>query len=182
MFEIEVQASLLLLIHILAFVQGLVYLHPRSSVARLAPEYITYGEILQTTRAYLRHVSICKAEWLAGSSEYHTTLSKPLDDPSPFYDSKLDEVRCWTQPSFGVHLWQLPLFSTTYSDKHGKYAVFAAALLNGRVIPELSQLQGSLVAAPATCMRSDTSGIPRVNNLIQELKVCTCMNYVLTFS
>ena len=42
----------------------LVTIHPSSSLRNLYPPYVLYSEIVQTSKTYLRNVSVVDADWL----------------------------------------------------------------------------------------------------------------------
>ena len=76
--------------------------------------------------------------------------SGPLVDPPPAYSPAADAVQCWQHVTFGKHDWPLPPVLSTHDDLQARVAVFATALLEGRV---LSVFQGmSHVFAGLYCM------------------------------
>lgn len=61
--------------------------------------------------------------------------SGPLLDPPPSYSPASDAVQCWHHVTFGKHDWPLPAVLTTHADAGARTAVFATALLEGKVLP-----------------------------------------------
>ncbi|KAK9113819.1 hypothetical protein Syun_020616 [Stephania yunnanensis] len=85
------------------------FLHQRSSVAHSAPEFLVYSELVQTKRPYMHGVTSVEPAWLPQYAGSLCNFSAPLTDPKPFYQCKSDQVFCWVKPTFGPHLWELPL-------------------------------------------------------------------------
>lgn len=63
--------------------------------------------------------------------------SSPLLDPPPSYSPVSDAVQCWRHVTFGKHDWPLPAVLMTHPDAEARTAVFATALLQGKVLPVL---------------------------------------------
>ena len=61
--------------------------------------------------------------------------SAPLLEPPPSYSPAADAVQCWHHVSFGKHDWPLPAVLMTHDDAEARTAVFASALLEGKVLP-----------------------------------------------
>ena len=61
--------------------------------------------------------------------------SGPLLDPPPCYTPASDAVQCWHRATFGKHDWPLPAVLMTHADAAARTAVFATALLEGKVLP-----------------------------------------------
>lgn len=146
-----------------------VFLHPASSVARLAPEFVVYNELIQTSRPYMRGVTSVKPTWLVLHARALCTFSRPLADPQPYYDCSLDEVFCWVSPTFGPHLWELPLDRSSMKSGIHRTAVFACALLQGKVLPCLKQVVNFLVADPLILLKPEAAAHKRVSNLLHRL-------------
>eukprot|EP00897_Mesotaenium_endlicherianum_P007407 jgi/Mesen1/6695/ME000343S05868 len=151
-------------------VQGVVYLHAASSVCKEAPPYVVYNEIVQTAaRAYLRGVTAVDAAWLAACAPAMCTFSKPLADPPPAYSPAEDHVMCRVAPTFGPHLWALPSHATEMPRGRQRVAVFAAALLQGKVLGTLGGLQRHLAASPSILLKPEGQGHERVAELLFRL-------------
>lgn len=57
-----------------------VYLHPRSALHKLAPEYVVYTQLVRTTkRPYMAGVTAVEPLWLAQSSSPLCKVSEPLE-------------------------------------------------------------------------------------------------------
>ncbi|GAV82266.1 DEAD domain-containing protein/Helicase_C domain-containing protein/HA2 domain-containing protein/OB_NTP_bind domain-containing protein [Cephalotus follicularis] len=147
-----------------------VFLHRWSSVSYSAPEFLVYSELLCTKRPYMLGATSVKSEWLVKYAGSFCTFSAPLTDPKPHYDPQSDQVFCWVVPTFGPHLWQLPLHSLPINDFVHRVAVFAYALLEGHVLPCLSSVRKYMAAPPSNLLRPEAAGQRRVGNLLHKLK------------
>eukprot|EP01018_Ginkgo_biloba_P037936 Gb_24269 [translate_table: standard] len=116
-----------------------VLLHHKSSVARLAPEYVVYNELVHTSRPYMHVVT--------------------------------NEIFCWVHPTFGPHLWELPLHKTPMMSGKHRIAVFACALLAGKVLPCLKTVQSFLAADPCVMLKPETAAQKRGSKLLHKLSV-----------
>ncbi|XP_043708832.1 ATP-dependent RNA helicase DEAH13-like [Telopea speciosissima] len=150
-------------------VKETVFLHRWSSVSRTAPEFLVYSELLNTKRPYMHGVTSVKPDWLVKYAASLCSFSTPLSDPKPFYEPSGDQVFCWVSPTFGPHLWQLPLHSLPVSNGVHRVTVFAYALLEGQVLPCLRSAQKFMAAPAVTILRPEAAGQRRVGNLINEL-------------
>ncbi|KAK1354268.1 RNA helicase [Heracleum sosnowskyi] len=81
-------------------------------------------------------------------------------------------LACQT-PTFGRHLWQLPLHRFPIKDDMQRVAVFASSLIGGAVLPCLKFAQEFLAAAPAIILKPESLGHKRVVNLLSKLKTRT---------
>jgi ATP-dependent RNA helicase DHX37/DHR1 len=79
-------------------------------------------------------------------------------------------VLAWHDAAYSQHSWQLPRLLLPHPDAASRAAVFAAALLSGRVLPALAGLAGVLVAPAATAARQELQGLPRVGELLAALQ------------
>ncbi|CAM6077781.1 unnamed protein product [Sphagnum tenellum] len=150
-------------------VEELVYLHPSSAVAKEAPEFVVYNEIITGNRPYMWGVTCVDARWLVSHATPLCTFSKPLADPPPWYDSLGDQVMCWVSPSFGPHLWELPSHAFPMKSSKIRVALFASALLQGKVFPSLGHLLPFLAADPSIIYKPESMGQPRVGELLHKL-------------
>ncbi|CAL5423435.1 unnamed protein product [Camellia sinensis] len=147
-----------------------VFLHRWSSVARSAPEFLVYSELLYTKRPYIHGATSVKSDWLVKYAGSLCTFSAPLADPKPYYDPLTDQVFCWVIPTFGPHLWQFPLHGIPIKDDVHRVAVFAFSLLEGHVLPCLRSVRKFMAASPGSILRPEASGHRRVGNLLDKLK------------
>ncbi|XP_044493685.1 ATP-dependent RNA helicase DEAH13 isoform X3 [Mangifera indica] len=148
-----------------------VFLHRRSSVASSAPELLVYSELLQTKRPYLHGATCVKPDWLVEHARALCSFSRSLENSKSSYDCQTDQVLYWVNPIFGPHNWELPLHRLPISsdDRH-RVAVFACALLEGRVLPCIKYVQAFLAAPPSTILQPEESGQKRVGKLLSKLK------------
>lgn len=151
-------------------VKDTVFLHRWSSLSSSAPEFLVYSELLQTKRPYMHGSTRVKSDWLIKYASSLCSFSAPLTDPKPFYDARTDQVLCWVVPSFGPHLWELPLHSLPISDETHRTAVFAYALLEGQVLLCLRSTRKFMASPPSCILRPEASGQKRVGNLLFKLK------------
>lgn len=150
-----------------------VFLHHRSSVSQTAPEFVIYTELVQSkNRPYMHGVTEVKSpNWLAKWAVSLCSFSNPLTDPTPEYESSTDRVLCWVSPTFGQHLWQLPLHRLPIQNDTLRVSVFAYHLLKGNVLPCLKSFQKLLAAPPSSILRPEAGCQKRVGNLVNRLKI-----------
>jgi hypothetical protein len=79
-------------------------------------------------------------------------------------------VLAWHDATFSQHDWVLPRLLLPHPDTNTRAAVFAAALLGGKVLPGMAALSGSLVAPAASAARPELAGLARVGELLQALQ------------
>eukprot|EP01138_Halocafeteria_seosinensis_P014745 gb/GECG01015053.1/.p1 GENE.gb/GECG01015053.1/~~gb/GECG01015053.1/.p1 ORF type:complete len:1494 (+),score=233.91 gb/GECG01015053.1/:1-4482(+) len=143
------------------------FVHPSSSVCSNSvqnmPNWIVFEEIISTSRSFMRGVSAIDPNWLpkfAGDTPI-CRLGKPLEDPLPYYDKKRDGVLAYVRPYYGDYRWELPLYLITYP-QHGnltkeKVKIFARALLEGEVFPQLKPLRSYYISPPSHLTRALSS-------------------------
>lgn len=148
-----------------------VFLHRWSSVSQSAPEFLVYNELLQSKRPYMHGATSVKSEWLVKYAKSRCSFSAPLTDPKPYYDPSTDQVLCWVSPTFGPHLWQLPLHSLPIKNDVLRVSVFAYSLLAGKVLPCMKSAKKFLAAPPASILKPEAAGQRRVGNLLNKLKL-----------
>ncbi|GAA0138509.1 RNA helicase [Lithospermum erythrorhizon] len=151
-------------------VKETVFLHRWSSLAKSAPEFLVYSELLKTRRPYIHGATSVKAKWLCEYARSSCTFSAPLTDPKPYYDPSTDQVFCWVAPTFGPHLWKLPLHSLPIENEMTRVATFACALLEGQVLPCLKSVRELLSSSPSIIMRPESLGLKKVGNLLYRLR------------
>ncbi|XP_057964271.1 ATP-dependent RNA helicase DEAH13 isoform X2 [Malania oleifera] len=154
-------------------VKETVFLHHWSSLSNSAPEFLVYNELLCTKRPYMHGATSVKSDWLVKYAGSSCSFSAPLSDPKPYYEPLTDQVFCWVIPTFGLHLWQLPLHSLPITSKVNRVAVFAYALLEGNVLPCLGSVRKFMLAPPGSILRPEALGQRRVGNLLNKLNVRT---------
>ncbi|CAN1235831.1 ATP-dependent RNA helicase DEAH13 [Linum perenne] len=153
-----------------SMVEELVFLHRHSSLASSSPEFLVYSELLHTKRPYMHGSTTVKPEWLVKHASSMCSFS-PVDDPKPYYDPQTDELFTWVTPTFGPHLWQLPLQSIAITSQTERIKVFAYALLEGHVVPCLKSVRTMMAARPATILERESSGERRVGDLVMKMKM-----------
>ncbi|MQL72118.1 hypothetical protein Taro_004448 [Colocasia esculenta] len=146
-----------------------IFLHRSSSVARTAPEFVVYTELLCSKRPYMHGVTGVKPDWLVKCPSPLCTFSAPLADPKPYYEPLTDKVLCYVEPIFGQRNWKLPLHSVPIKDYKDRVSVFGCALLQGNVLPCLRSVQRFLVSPPSSILRPEASGQRRVCDLLNKL-------------
>ncbi|CAG9465679.1 unnamed protein product [Pedinophyceae sp. YPF-701] len=147
-----------------------VYLHPNSVLARRPPAYAVCLELVRgPKRVYMGGVTAIEPEWLPAAAPALCRVSKPLEDPVPFYSPERDEVLAWHDVEFGPHNWQLPRHPARHPSQDARCAAFAVALLSGKVTAAFTALSGSLVAKPDVIQRPEMQGHVRVGELVARL-------------
>ncbi|XP_031744534.1 ATP-dependent RNA helicase DEAH13 isoform X2 [Cucumis sativus] len=147
-----------------------VFVNRWSSVSRSAPKFLVYNELLRTKRPYMHGLTSVQPDWLVKYASSLCAFSAPLTDPKPYYDSQNDTVYSWVAPTFGPHLWELPLHNVPIKDNAQGVAVFACALLKGKVLPCLTSVSEFLAARPSSILRPEALGQKRVGNLLSKLR------------
>lgn len=110
-----------------------------------------------------------QANWLVSHAAPLCTFSKPVADPPPWYDAETDTVMCWVLPTFGPLRWELPPHAVPLKNSKARAAVFAAALLEGKVVPAFLSLLPYLAADPAIILKPESHGQVRVGELLHKL-------------
>ncbi|GLI67102.1 hypothetical protein VaNZ11_011307, partial [Volvox africanus] len=152
--------------------EGHVFLHPRSALHGDAPEFLVYMQLLRTEkRPYMAGLTAIEADWLTECGTPLCMLSAvPLTDPPPSYrGAPVDAVMAWREARYGIHGWALPLVAVPHPDMTERAAVFAVALLEGRVLPAVAELRPHLAASPAMLLRPELRGVARVGELVGAL-------------
>ena len=90
------------------------------------------------THACSTGITEIAAHWLVSAAAPLCSVSAPLDEPQPQYVAKADAVMAWHEVSFGRHQWELPRTRRQHPDAATRARVFAAALLDGSVLPSMS--------------------------------------------
>jgi ATP-dependent RNA helicase DHX37/DHR1 len=173
-----------------------IYLHPNSNLSSTAPEYVVYTELIRTTkRPYMAGVTAIEPQWLVhavsaqqqqqegiwgvvGSSNTTAStiylsplcqLGPPLSDPPPTYLPNKDQVVCWREVRYGKHDWLLPHYVALHPDVKERCALFAAALLEGKILPGMKRLKTALAMAASSCVKPEMRAHWRVAELLGAL-------------
>ncbi|CAA0828231.1 RNA helicase family protein [Striga hermonthica] len=150
-------------------VEEMIFLNRRSSLSRSPPEFLVYSELLHSRRPYIHGATSVKSNWLVRYARSLCTFSAPLAEPKPYYDSISDQVFSWVSPSFGPHLWQLPLHGLPIKDDFTRAASFGFSLLEGQVLSCLKDVRKFMAAPPASLLKPEAWGLKRVGNLLSKL-------------
>ncbi|KAE8672224.1 EXORDIUM like 2 [Hibiscus syriacus] len=134
-------------------------------------KFWVYSGLIHTKRPYMHGATSVKSDWLVKYAKSYCTFSAPLTDPKPYYDPQIDEVYSWVVPTFGPHLWQLPMHNLQISNNEHRAAVFAFALMEGKVLPCLSSVKQFMSASPDIILKPESYGQRRVGNLLHKLKI-----------
>ncbi|XP_011410152.2 PREDICTED: probable ATP-dependent RNA helicase DHX37 [Amphimedon queenslandica] len=147
-----------------------VYLPSSSSLCLSSPlpQFVVFQELHETTRLYMRNVSVIEAEWLPWLLPARCVFSDPLEDPLPTFNTSSGRVYCHMKYSFGS--WQLGVQSFPYpTDSLERYKWFAVFLLKGEVAPGFSQFTDSLLTPPITMVKSWAKLHKRTQVLLSSL-------------
>ncbi|XP_057804881.1 ATP-dependent RNA helicase DEAH13-like [Salvia miltiorrhiza] len=150
-------------------VKETVFLHRWSSISKSAPEFLVYSELLHSKRPYIHGATSVKPNWLPQYARVLCSFSAPLSEPKPYYDPMADQVLSWVAPTFGPHLWPLPLHGLPIKDDSTRVAVFSYSLLEGQILPCLKAVRKFMAASPATVLKPEAWGLKRVGNLLSKL-------------
>lgn len=150
-------------------VKETVFLHRWSCTSRSAPEFLVYSELLHSKRPYIHGATSVKPNWLPQYARVLCSFSSPLAEPKPYYDPMADHVLSWVAPTFGPHLWPLPLYGLPIKDDSTRVAVFSYSLLEGQILPCLKAVRKFMAASPATMLKPEAWGLKRVGNLLGKL-------------
>ena len=69
-----------------------------------------------------------------------------------------------------MHAWSLPLALRPHPDRDVRCRVFAAALLEGKVLELFADLAPCLALAPSMASRADAQSLARVGGLVAALR------------
>ena len=93
------------------------FLHPFSAAydrdGAAAPEFVVFSEVVLSSRAYMRGVTVADAAWLHAAAAGTPLLrfEPPLASPPPFYQvntaAGLDRAVCYRAPLIGERMWRL---------------------------------------------------------------------------
>jgi ATP-dependent RNA helicase DHX37/DHR1 len=124
----------------------------------------------------MRNVVVIEPEWLPIYATKLCSLSKPLEDPAPYYDDKNHQVMCYRSATFGPHQWPVPQTEHPYPDGLEKYKYFAQFLLEGKVVHWFAKYSRSLLSSPATLNKSWAKLQPRTTSFLSALTTASVDN------
>ncbi|XP_044296662.1 probable ATP-dependent RNA helicase DHX37 [Varanus komodoensis] len=146
-----------------------VFIHPSSVLFKQLPELVVYQEIVETTKMYMKGISVVEPEWIPLLLPPYCHFGDPLDNPPPFYCPERGHVRCHRPSAFYRIGWQLPAVEVDYPEGIERYKYFAKFLLEGKVIKKLATYSRCLLSSPVTMLKSWAKLQPRTEFLLQAL-------------
>ena len=148
-----------------------VFLHPGSVLfsEENQPDYLVYHSLVNTSKTYMKQVSMIQPTWLSTIGASLCTRSAPLSSPAPIYDSTQDKVRCFVNVTFGPPRWAIPIQQVDFPEDHPAHVRhFARLLLEGAICPVLKQFRAFLVNKPSV-FSQELITLPRARNFIKAL-------------
>lgn len=104
-------------------------------------------------------VTEIQAHWLVEVAAPLCEISEALEQPPAAYAPVSDAVMAWHDVSFGRHAWALPRLRCPHPDQNLRVRAFAAALLDGSVLPSMAGGSHSLTSNPFLLQAfAETSG------------------------
>ncbi|KAI1292042.1 putative ATP-dependent RNA helicase kurz [Halotydeus destructor] len=152
-------------------VEGPVFIDSSSILKDNPPEFVVYQEIHESTKMFMRNVIAVEPEWLAVYAESLCTLSKPLEEPEPFYDGDTDDVKCHRNATFGPHAWHLPVSVCSFPGGLERCRWFARFLLEGKVHPWFATRAGKLLTSPSILNKPWAKLQPRTSTFVNALAI-----------
>ncbi|GFQ78141.1 probable ATP-dependent RNA helicase DHX37 [Trichonephila clavata] len=146
-----------------------VFIHPASTMFERLPNYVTYNEIVHSSKLYMKGVVEIEPEWMAAFSENLCSFSDPLEDPPPMYDSEKDRIYCHMGGTFGPWQWDLPTVRMEMPKDFLKYSWFCLFFLNGQVCPAIEKYKEFYLSQPATILKSWAKMLPRTRYMLQAV-------------
>ncbi|XP_053135616.1 probable ATP-dependent RNA helicase DHX37 isoform X2 [Hemicordylus capensis] len=146
-----------------------VFIHPSSVLFRQLPEFVVYQEIVETTKMYLKVVSVIEPEWIPLLVPPYCHFEKPLENPPPSYCPETGHIRCHRPSVFYRVGWQLPAVEVNYPEGLECYKYFAKFLLEGKVIKKLGAYSRCLLSSPVTMLKTWSKLQPRTESLLKAL-------------
>jgi len=147
-----------------------VQLHHESVLYGLHTEYVGFCTLEQETSGVkLKTVFGIEEDWLPILLPNKCTFSDPLDQPPPAYSNITGEVMCHRTSTFGLRCWMLPAANLSYPVGMKRFREFAAALLEGKVIPALQHYDSLLLARPGVLRKSWATLQPRAEAFLKQL-------------
>ena len=96
-------------------------------------------------------VTEVEARWLPEVAQPLIRLSGPLEDPPPHYSAAADAVVATHSATFGQHEWPVPAQERPCKDPAVQARHFAAALLEGAVLPSMAGVVHSMSFSLPKC-------------------------------
>lgn len=114
-------------------------------------------------------IVVIEPEWLPIYAVKLCNLSKPLEEPAPFYDEVDDCVKCYRTATFGPYQWPVPQTEHVYPDGIDKFRWFARFLLEGKIDPYFQLYSKTLLSPPTILNKSWSKLQPRTTSMIDAL-------------
>jgi ATP-dependent RNA helicase DHX37/DHR1 len=131
-----------------------VFIHPMSFLARIEPEWLVFEELVVSKRVYMRGCTPIDPDVIPTLVPQMCRFSKPLEQPSPYYDSERDDVRCFVTATIaGPQNWALPASEQSFPLGPDRFRWFARFLLDGEVLPEMSAMSAYWVSKPVNLVK-----------------------------
>eukprot|EP00061_Rhincodon_typus_P018983 g48394.t1 len=108
-----------------------VFIHPNSVLFKHLPEFVVYQEIVETSKMYMKGLTVIEAEWIPVLLPQYSHFGKPLDAPPPRYCPETGRVKCHQKSTFFRVGWQLPAVEVDYPEGLDRYKYFAKFWLEG---------------------------------------------------
>ncbi|XP_047448704.1 probable ATP-dependent RNA helicase DHX37 [Mugil cephalus] len=146
-----------------------VFIHPKSALFKTLPEFVVYQEVMETTKMYMRGVSVAEVEWIPQFLPQYCHFGTPLETPSPWFCSSSGTIRCHRSSTFFRVGWQLPAVEKEYPEGLDRYKLFARFFLEGQVCPKLKKHSGHLLSNPSIMLKTWAKLQPRTEALLAPL-------------
>lgn len=146
-----------------------VFIHPSSTLFELLPNYITYNEMVHSSKLYMKGVVEIEPEWLPAFSETLCCFSDPCEEPPPTYDSYKDKIYCHMEVTFGPWQWHLPAVKMEMKNEFLKYSWFCFFFLDGQVCPVIRSYKEHYLSQPSIILKSWAKMLPRTRYLLQAI-------------
>ncbi|XP_062814503.1 probable ATP-dependent RNA helicase DHX37 [Anolis carolinensis] len=146
-----------------------VFIHPSSVLFKELPDFVVYQEIVETTKMYMKGVSVVEPEWIPLILPPYCHFEKPLENPAPFYCPETGRVRCHRPSVFYRVGWQLPAVEVDFPEGLECYKYFAKFFLEGKVVKSLATYSRCLLSSPVTMLKTWSKLQPRTESLLQAL-------------
>ena len=157
--------------------------------SRRLPQWVCFESLQRKTLKDGTPISVMKnltpidPVWLGPLAKGSNMLriGEPVPTPQPVYDKHNDKIVCSALTKYGVHGWEIPPIrvvmhpallkqsnkGTIHFDHKDSFRWFARFLLEGKVLPELSQLTAFLNDSPSLITRRQPTA--KVSNLVSRL-------------
>ncbi|XP_019394482.1 PREDICTED: probable ATP-dependent RNA helicase DHX37 [Crocodylus porosus] len=146
-----------------------VFIHPNSVLFKQLPEFVVYQEIVETTKMYMKGVSVIEPEWIPVLLPPYCHFGKPMEYPPPSYCPETGRIKCHRPSVFYRVGWQLPAVEVDYPEGLDRYKYFARFFLEGKVVKKLGSYTHCLLSSSVTMLKTWSKLQPRTEALLQAL-------------